>query len=74
MFWVDHPPPHFHAVFGEYEALIAIDTTAIIAGSLPLVPVVLWVNGSSYTVRSSSNNGNWRGRDNPWVKFSRCRD
>lgn len=36
MFWVDHPPPHFHAVFGEYEALIAIETAAIIAGSLPL--------------------------------------
>ena len=36
MFWVDHLPPHFHAMFGEYEALIAIENTAIIAGSLPL--------------------------------------
>lgn len=32
MFWVDHPPPHFHAVFGEHEALIAIETSVIIAG------------------------------------------
>ena len=36
MFWVDHPPPHFHAVFGEHEALIAIETSRIIAGGLPL--------------------------------------
>ena len=36
MFWADHPPPHFHAVFGEFEALIAIETTVIIAGALPL--------------------------------------
>jgi len=36
MFWADHPPPHFHAMFGEFEAIIAIETAAIIAGSLPL--------------------------------------
>jgi hypothetical protein len=36
MFWADHPPPHFHAVFGEFEALIAIETTVIIEGALPL--------------------------------------
>lgn len=36
MFWADHPPPHFHAIFGEHEALIAIRTSEIIEGSLPL--------------------------------------
>jgi hypothetical protein len=36
MFWVDHPPPHFHAVYGEYEAVIEIRTSEIIEGSLPL--------------------------------------
>jgi hypothetical protein len=36
MFWEDHPPPHFHAVYGNYEALVNILTTEIIAGSLPL--------------------------------------
>ena len=36
MFWEDHPPPHFHAIYGNHEALIEIDTSETIAGSLPL--------------------------------------
>ena len=36
MFWKDHPPPHFHAIYGKHEALIEIWTGDIIAGSLPL--------------------------------------
>jgi hypothetical protein len=36
MFWADHPPPHFHAIYGSYEALVEIATSEIIAGSLPL--------------------------------------
>jgi hypothetical protein len=36
MFWSDHPPPHFHAIYGSHEALIEISTAEIIAGSLPL--------------------------------------
>ena len=35
MFWADHPPPHFHAVYGEYEAVIDILTSEIIEGQLP---------------------------------------
>lgn len=31
----DHSPPHFHAVYGEHEAVIAIETREIIAGSRP---------------------------------------
>ena len=31
----DHPPPHFHAEYAEYEALINIETLAVIAGDLP---------------------------------------
>src|SRR4051794_12742071 len=26
MYWDDHPPPHFHALYGEYEALYNIAT------------------------------------------------
>ena len=36
MFWEDHPPPHFHAAYGNNEALVDILTDQIIAGSLPL--------------------------------------
>ena len=36
MFWDDHPPPHFHAIYGNHEALVNILTSEIIRGSLPL--------------------------------------
>ena len=35
MFWQDHAPPHFHALYGEFEALIDIPTLEVIRGSLP---------------------------------------
>lgn len=31
----EHPPPRFHAVYGEHEAQFEIATDRIIAGSLP---------------------------------------
>ena len=35
MFWREHAPPHFHALYAEHEALIDIRTLAVIRGSLP---------------------------------------
>lgn len=35
MHFDDHLPPHFHAEYGEHEALIHIHTLAVIAGKLP---------------------------------------
>ena len=35
MFWDDHAPPHFHALYAEYEALIDIRTLEIVRGYLP---------------------------------------
>ena len=35
MYYRDHAPPHFHAIYGEDEAAIEIATGAILAGSLP---------------------------------------
>lgn len=34
MYYRDHPPPHFHAIYGEYEATISIETGAV-HGLLP---------------------------------------
>lgn len=31
----DHPPTHFHAIYGEFNALFNIDTLEIIEGDLP---------------------------------------
>ena len=35
MFHDDHPPPHFHAKYGEYHAKIHLETGEIIVGKLP---------------------------------------
>jgi hypothetical protein len=37
MFFIqsEHQPPHFHAVYGEYNALFAIDSLEMIEGDLP---------------------------------------
>jgi hypothetical protein len=31
----EHMPPHFHAVYGDDEAEVAIDNIAVLAGRLP---------------------------------------
>ena len=33
----EHPPPHFHALYVEYEELIVIETLDTYAGKLPSV-------------------------------------
>jgi len=35
VFFGDHPPPHFHAIYGEFLALIDIESLNIIEGDLP---------------------------------------
>ncbi len=35
LFFGDHPPPHFHAIYGEYNAIFNIETLEIIEGDLP---------------------------------------
>ena len=33
--FVDHDPPHFHAIYAEHEALVKIDDGSIVRGVLP---------------------------------------
>lgn len=35
MFWREHGPPHFHAIYGEFEAIIDIRELRVTRGSLP---------------------------------------
>lgn len=35
MFWKDHAPPHFHALYAEHEVLIDIRDLGVLRGSLP---------------------------------------
>ena len=35
MYYRDHPPPHFHASYGESEALVTINGLTVLEGDLP---------------------------------------
>ncbi len=35
LYYADHPPPHFHVLYGESRATIDIETLALIDGELP---------------------------------------
>lgn len=35
MYVVDHPPSHFHAAYGEFEALVSVETGEVLEGRLP---------------------------------------
>ena len=35
MYFADHVPPHFHAEYAEHEARIAIESLAVLSGTLP---------------------------------------
>ena len=35
VYFRDHPPPHFHAVYAEHKALYDIETLEVIEGDLP---------------------------------------
>ena len=35
-YYRDHPPVHFHAIYGEHEGLVEIETGKLLQGSLPV--------------------------------------
>lgn len=47
MFWGDHAPPHFHALYAEHEVLVDIETLEVIRGDMPrraLALVLEWAS------------------------------
>lgn len=47
MYFADHAPPHFHAIYAEYEVIINIDTLEVIEGSMPSRPRSLIIEWAS---------------------------
>jgi hypothetical protein len=47
MHWDDHAPPHFHAIYGDYEAKVLISPVSLLVGRLPprvLALIVEWAS------------------------------
>lgn len=58
IYFREHDPPHFHAVYGEYEALIDIQTLGVLAGHLParsLGLVVEWAELHKKEIKEAWN-------------------
>jgi hypothetical protein len=61
MYVKDHSPPHFHAIYGDDEAQIAIETGDVIEGALPPTArrfVREWTNSNRERLAD-----NWRRRE-----------
>jgi hypothetical protein len=54
MYFADDAPAHFHAEYGEHEALIGIEDLRVIGGSLPARAFAWFRSGPLFTRR------NWR--------------
>ena len=35
MFWKEHGPPHFHAIYAEFEVLVDLRDLTVLQGALP---------------------------------------
>jgi len=56
IFYREHGRPHFHAVYGEFEAVIDIETGDVIVGGLPgraLSLVSEWQNAHTAELREN---------------------
>lgn len=49
----EHTPPHIHALYGDYEALFAIDDGRILQGKFPGKEKPWSKNSSHFTERNS---------------------
>ena len=56
IYFREHGPPHFHAVYGESEAQIEIDTLEVLHGNLParrLRDVIDWARNRQTELRAA---------------------
>jgi Domain of unknown function (DUF4160) len=58
MYYREHGPPHFHALYGEHEAAVAIESLEVIAGFLP--PRALRLVRAWARVHREELAGNWQ--------------
>ncbi len=35
IYWADHEPPHFHAIYAESEVVVRIEDSRVLRGGLP---------------------------------------
>jgi hypothetical protein len=58
MYFDDHPPPHFHAIYGDSEAQVGIDPIAILESNLPRRAISMVVEWA--TLHQNELMANWQ--------------
>jgi len=58
MYFDDHPPPHFHAIYSGSEAQVGIDPIVILRGDLPRRAVSMVLEWAALHQRELMEN--WR--------------
>lgn len=58
MYFDDHAPPHFHAIYGGEEAALSVDTLAVLEGHLPRRALSLVLEWAS--LHRAELSDNWR--------------
>jgi Domain of unknown function (DUF4160) len=56
MYFDDHDPPHFHAIYGDVEGQISIDPIHVLSGKLPgrVISMVLeWAALHQYELKDN---------------------
>lgn len=58
MYYDDHPPPHFHAFYGEHEIQVGIDPIVILNGQLPRRAISMVIEWAAFHQQELLDN--WR--------------
>ena len=69
MYWNEHNPPHFHAKYGEFEALIGIKDFSLIQGKLPSKALALVIEWASIHQEELLQNWELGKQDNSFKKI-----
>ncbi|MGK2886441.1 MAG: DUF4160 domain-containing protein [Rhodococcus sp. (in: high G+C Gram-positive bacteria)] len=59
MYFADHNPPHFHAIYADHEALIRINDGGTIRGDSPRPQRAWSSSGEHFTTTNSLRTGCW---------------
>lgn len=70
MYFDEHLPPHFHAVYGKHEAQVGIDPIKVLEGKLPHRAVSMVVEWAALHQRELINDWEWLRTDQPVVKIN----
>ncbi len=70
MYFNDHAPPHFHAKYGEYEALIQISPLGLLKGDLPTRALSLVIEWAQIHKKELMENWNYAANNKKLHKIS----